>query len=221
MERGAARQLDRGAVLRRGMFWFVAALAATWLGPPTPPPVGAAPAVERFALVPGESSASYHAQETFLGSTRTAVGTTREVRGHILIDRSNLRGLHIGTIVIDLSKLQSDNGSRDDYLRRNTLATERFPTAEFAPSDVLGLPEAPAPGRDVPVTIRGALRLRDVTRNASFAAVLRFEDAAIIGAASTTVRLTDHGIPPPNFANLVRAGDAVRLEIRFTARPEH
>ncbi|MBM3449850.1 MAG: YceI family protein [Armatimonadetes bacterium] len=137
--------------------------------------VGAGPAVERFTIVPGEWTASYDVQETFLRNMQfnVAVGTTRDVRGEIAFDRANPRNTRIGTITIDVNKLQSDNGTRDNFIRRNTLETEKFPTAEFTPTEILGLPETVAAGREVAASIRGNLRIKDATGLATFAATPR------------------------------------------------
>lgn len=66
--------------------------------------------------------------------------------------------------MVDLRELRSDQQRRDNYLRQNTLQTDRFPTATFRPKAVEGLPN-PLPQRGrFPVRVVGDLTIRDVTQ---------------------------------------------------------
>ncbi len=106
---------------------------------------------QTFEVASGE--ARYRVREELLG-------TTKGVTGRVV-----LRGAEAqGEFVVDLRELRSDQARRDNYLRQNTLQTDRFPTATFRPKRVEGLPNPlPRQGR-YPVRVVGDLTIRDVTQ---------------------------------------------------------
>lgn len=77
-----------------------------------------------FEVVPSASEARYRVREQLAGNNfpNDAVGTTQSVSGTIAFDAQG-RIVPGSKITVDLRTLRSDNRRRDDYLRRNTLAT--------------------------------------------------------------------------------------------------
>jgi polyisoprenoid-binding protein YceI len=95
-----------------------------------------------IVIVPEKSQARYRVREQLVGVNlpNDAVGATRAITGTIV-------GRPDGTIVsaaskfrVDLRTLKSDRDQRDNFLRRSTLETDRFPFAEFVPVQAPGLP---------------------------------------------------------------------------------
>ena len=100
-------------------------------------------------MVPERSTASYRIREQLAGINfpSDAVGTTQAVTGTIALDDQGQVRLSDSRMTIDLRTLRSDSDRRDNYVRRNTLETERYPTVVFVPTAVRGLPRPPfAPG---------------------------------------------------------------------------
>lgn len=204
-------------------------------GPATPTPSAAAaqvvrapsavaapaPGVVRFVIVAGASSVTYNVDETFVVGARfnTAVGITTDVRGEVFVDRARPSNTRIGAISIDISKFKSDSERRDAAIRQRWLESERYPTAEFAPTRVAGLPETYVEGREVPVQIEGNLRIREATRPTHFASTVRLEGSVLTVAGRAVIKMTDFGFDPPSILGVLRAENEVRLEFRFVARP--
>ncbi len=186
-------------------------------------PVSTVPAVglERFVIVPGKSQVAYHVGEVLFNQNHQfnlATGVTNVVQGEVLIDRANPRRSRVGPITIDISQFTSDSARRDEMIRAHWLESSRYPIAEFTPTAIQGLPDEYAPGREIPVQITGNLRIREVTRPTTFDASLKLEGQTIIGVVTTKILMTDFGFDPPSLLGILKAGNEVTLEFRFTAR---
>src|SRR3989337_618767 len=122
-------------------------LAVLFVRPPLAPPVGpaatlAAPAQERFVIVPAESQVIYRVAETFINENNwfnVAGGLTQVVRGEIFLDRRNPQNSRVGTITVDISQFKSDNIRRDRAIRERWLESARYPLAGVSPAGVPGV----------------------------------------------------------------------------------
>jgi len=171
--------------------------------------------------VPAESLAVYRVGEVFLNQNNrfnVAEGTTPAITGELLIDRATRRNTRIGTITVDMSQFQSDSARRDNAIRNRWLESGRYPMAEFTPTAIEGLPDVYVNGREHQIRVTGTLKIRDVSRPATFATTLKLENAALTGVATTQIRMTDFGFDPPSILGVLRAENDVRLEFRFVAR---
>jgi polyisoprenoid-binding protein YceI len=195
---------------------------------PSRPALGAAaqsPApsgVQRFAIVPGESSVTYRVNETFISEgnrLNTAVGTTSVVRGEIFVDRARPANSRVGTVTVDISQFKSDSARRDNAIRTRWLESGRFPVAEFTSTALTGLPDAYQDGREVPVQIAGSLKIRDVTRPVTFASAIKLEGGTLTVTGTTTIKMTDFGFDPPSILGILRSENEAKLEFKFVARP--
>ena len=185
-------------------------------------PTTAAPAVQRFAVVPAESLVTYRVAETFFregNRLNVAVGTTNAVKGEITVDRAAPRNSRIGTITVDISTFRSDSTRRDQAIRERWLESARFPTAEFRPTAVEGLPATYREGEELRLQVTGDLKVRDVTRPVTFTLTLVLQGATLRGTGQTSILMTDFGFEPPSILGILRAENEVRLEFRFVARP--
>lgn len=183
----------------------------------TPTPAG----LERYVIDPAGSQASYRVGEVFIDQGNqfsVAVGTTHAIQGEIFLDRANPRRSRVGTITVDISQLKSDRSGRDRRIRSGWLESERFPMAVFTPTQIQGLPDAYTPGREITVQILGDLKIREVTRPATFSTKLRFDGATLTGIATTTIRMTDFGFEPPSILGVLKAENEAKLEFAFVAR---
>lgn len=200
---------------------FGAALAV-WGGAPAAHGVPAAVAagVERFVISPEESAVTYRVPETFLEGNQfnIAVGVTHGVQGEVLLDRAAPRNTRIGAITVDISAFQSDKARRDQAIRDNWLESSKYPTAVFTPTSISGLPQTYTEGQDIPLRIAGDLKIRTVTRPATFIGSVRLVKDTLTGAADTTIRMTDFGFDPPSILGILRAQNKADLHLAFTAR---
>ena len=81
----------------------------------------------------GNSIARFRVREQFarVSLPNDAVGRTREVSGSWVFDGSGSVVDGQSKITVGLVSLQSDEDDRDEYLRTNSLESEKFPSAEL------------------------------------------------------------------------------------------
>jgi polyisoprenoid-binding protein YceI len=184
-------------------------------------PVAQTLGAQRYVIDTAASEALYHVGETFINrgnAFKVAVGTTHDIQGEILIDRARPQQSRIGPITVNISQLTSDSRRRDNAIRRRWLESATYPTAVFTPTSIQGLPGAYVDGRDIPVRIAGNLRVRDVTKPATFTGTVNLTGDTLTGNATTTVLMTDFGFNPPSILGFLNAENQAQLEIKLTAR---
>ena len=100
----------------------------------------------RYDVVPEGTEVRYRVREQLVGLSfpNDAVGATNAVDGSIVFDAQGRLVSGQSRVTVDLRTLRSDEPRRDNYLRRNTLETERYPTVTFLPAEARGLP-VPSP----------------------------------------------------------------------------
>jgi polyisoprenoid-binding protein YceI len=185
-------------------------------------PAGAA-GVQRFVIVPEQSTVTYRVAETFFregNRLNTAVGVTKAVRGEVRVNRADPRLSSIGSITVDISQFRSDSERRDQAIRDRWLESTRFPTAQFTPTSISGLPSTYREGQELQLRITGSLKVRDVVRPVAFDAVLKVSGNTLTGTAKTAVKMTDFGFDPPSILGILRAENDVALEFAITARAQ-
>jgi polyisoprenoid-binding protein YceI len=117
------------------------------------------------------------------------------------------------------ANLQDGGDRRDGYVRRRLLAVEGFPTVEFAPTSVRGLPFEPAAGPGaasaVSFEVIGNLTVRGVTRSATWVVTARRAGDRLTGTASTRFTFTDFAIAQPRVPVVLSVADTITLEYDF------
>jgi len=184
--------------------------------PSSPAAVG----VEHFTIVPSASNVIYRVGETFFEGNRfnLAVGTTQSIQGDVFVDRANPARSRVGPITIDISTFQSNSARRDRAIRDRWLESSRFPTAQFTPTAVQGLPGLYREGQDVPVQVLGNLRVREVTKPVVFSGTVKLAGEMLTGTVQTAILMTDFGFDPPSILGVLKAENQVQLELQFTAK---
>jgi polyisoprenoid-binding protein YceI len=199
----------------------IAALSAAGLplggrGPAEAQPAGAA---VRYAVTDG-SEVRYRVREQLAGLSlpNDAVGTTRAVEGQIVLDAPGRVVPGESRFTVDLRTLQSDEPRRDRYVRRNTLETERYPTAVLVPAELRGLPvPLPAAGT-LPFELVGDFTVRETTRRITWPATATFEGSAVRVQARTAFRFGDFGLRIPRVSVVLSVEDDIRLEADLRLR---
>lgn len=173
----------------------------------------------RLTLVTGENEARFRAREQLAGRSlpNDAVGSTRDVSGTIALGPDGVILGDESKVVVDLRTLKSDEGRRDNFIRRNTLQTHRFPTAEFVPSEARGLSSPLPESGETTFQLVGNLTVHGATRPAMWDVIARFTGQEVAGTAATTVRLEDFGMTRPTVGPVLSIEETLRLEIEFRA----
>jgi polyisoprenoid-binding protein YceI len=174
----------------------------------------------RYNVVAERSEARYRIREQLAGINfpSDAVGSTRAIEGGIVLDAQGRVVTGNSRLTVDLRTLQSDRDRRDNYVRRNTLETDRFPMVVFVPSEVRGLSLPLPEAGTTSFELLGELTVRDVTRRTSWQATATFNGQEVSVQASTTFRFADFGLSIPRVASVLSVEDSIRLETDLLLR---
>jgi polyisoprenoid-binding protein YceI len=152
------------------------------------------------------TEAGYRVREQLanLPAESDAVGRTSDVTGSITLvaagDGAQLTG---GSIEVDTTTIESDEGRRDNRLRSEGLETDAFPSATFAITAPVEIPASALAGEAADVTLVGDLTLHGVTRSVEIPAQARLADGQIQVAGSITFPLADYDITAPNIGGFI------------------
>jgi polyisoprenoid-binding protein YceI len=174
-----------------------------------------------FQLAPGATEARFIIDETLLGSAKTVVGATHDVAGEMLVDLNNPANSTLGIIRINLRTLETDNEIRNRAIRSQIFQAdlEEFEFAEFAPSELVGLPDNLAVGEAIAFEIVGKLTVHGVSQPVTFDATMtRVSESQFEGSATSVVRYRDFGISIPEAPGVANISDEVQLEIEFVTQ---
>ena len=168
----------------------------------------------RYSVVPEGSEVRYRVREQLVGLSfpNDAVGATSVVEGTIHLDAQGRLVPAGSRITVDLRTLRSDEPRRDNYVRRNTLETERFPTVVFAPTEVRGLTVPLPESGSVPFELLGDLTVKEVTRRVTWSTTATFDGARVVVRARTAFRFGDFGLRVPRVSVVLSVDDDIKLE---------
>ena len=174
----------------------------------------------RYTVVPERSEARYRIREQLAGVNfpNDAVGTTRAIEGGIAFDAQGRIVAGQSRFTVDLRTLTSDQPRRDNYVRRNTLETERYPTAVFVPTEVRGLSVPLPQSGTATFELTGDFTVRTVTRRTTWQATATFSAADVDVRTHTAFRFADLGLQIPRVASVLSVDDSIRLELDLVLR---
>lgn len=184
------------------------------------PPVAHAQAPLRYTVVVERSEARYRVRERLAGLSfpSDAVGTTSAIEGHIALDARGRVLVSDSRFTVDLRTLRSDEARRDNYLRRRTLETDRYPTVVLVPTELRGLRVPFPPAGTASFELVGDLTVRDVTRRVVWDATATFDGQDVGVRARTAFRFGGFGLPIPRVAVVLSVEDTIRLEADLALR---
>jgi polyisoprenoid-binding protein YceI len=123
-------------------------------------------------------------------------------------------------IEVDIRTLRSDESRRDNFIHRNVLESQQFPSAVFVPKEIRGLPfPLPATGQ-ASFQLLGDLTAHGVTRAITWEVTAQFADQEISGSASTDFMFRDYNMEPPRVGPVLSVEDGGKLEIDFRVARE-
>jgi polyisoprenoid-binding protein YceI len=182
---------------------------------PTPPiPAGAV----RFIATPFKGLATVKVEEHLAANlvNTDAVLTSNGVDGVLTL---NADGSFTpdSRIVVDLTRLQSDQALRDRWLQLFGLETNRFKTATFVPNKVTGLPLPLPQSGEWPFAIEGELTVHGEHGKFIWSAIAQRSGRDLTATATLTVRWANFKIEKPQAAvtQVVSVSDEIRLELKF------
>jgi polyisoprenoid-binding protein YceI len=176
----------------------------------------------RLALAPEGNEARYRVREQLAGIDfpSDAVGATTAVTGALVIETDGSIVRDQSRFVVDLRTLTTDNSRRDNYVRRNTLQTDTFPTAEFVPAAFTGLPSPLPTSGELSFHVTGDLTIHGVTTPVTWDVTARATENGYTGLATVALRFADFGMRVPRVRSVLSVEDDIRLEYEFNLVPE-
>jgi polyisoprenoid-binding protein YceI len=190
-------------------------LTAGWLAHAQAPP-----AALRYVVVPDRSEVRYRVREQLVSFNfpNDAVGSTKAVDGQVVLDGQGRVVAGESRFTVDVRTLRSDAERRDNYIRRRTLETERYPTVVLVPVEFRGLP-APLPQAGTAAfELIGDLTVRDATRRTTWQTTASFTGPEVSLEAWTAFRFEDVRLPIPRVSVVLSVEDNIRLEADLVLR---
>ena len=166
-----------------------------------------------------EITANYRVTEQLarLPSPIQAVGYTNSITGGIYID--SLGNPDSSSILnIDLSSLKSDESNRDNYLKRNSLETDKFPEAVFEIKDIIGLDTESLMNtgkNDFEMQLVGDLTIHGVTKTKTWNITASSESGKLKGKGSVSFPFSDFDMKIPQLFFIISVEDKITLELDF------
>ncbi len=172
----------------------------------------------RLVLAADGNEARYLVREQLanLSFPSDAVGAIGAITGMIVIAEDGALVPEESKFVVDLTTLRSDSGMRDNFIQRNTLQTNTYPTAEFAPTQAIGLPSPLPISGTVAFQLVGDLTVHGVTNQSTWEVTAEIVDGReLVGRASTSFTFDDYGMTAPRVARVLSIEETIRLEFDF------
>jgi len=177
-------------------------------------------AAVQFDIASG-TKATYRVREQLAGLNfpDDAIGSTEGVTGTLVLLPDGTFDAAKSKLTFDLKALKSDQDMRDGYVQARTLETDKFPTAEFVPHKLQGVP-SPLPAPDRPTgqsgfQLTGDLTVHGVTKEVTLNGYATFSKDLVAGRALTSFTFATFGLTKPSLARLLRVDDKIDLDIQF------
>jgi polyisoprenoid-binding protein YceI len=172
----------------------------------------------RLELAESGNEARYRVREQLanLSLPSDAVGKTSAVTGAIVLHPDGTLAGDQSKFVVDVTGLTSDQNRRDNFVRRNVLETGTYPTVEFLPNQVIGLPSPLPTSGEVTFQLAGDLTIHGVTRPTTWQVTATVHDGReLAGTASTAFTFADFELNQPRVPVVLSIEDTIKLEIDF------
>jgi len=167
----------------------------------------------------GNSIGRFRVREQFarVSLPNDAVGTTREVSGSVVFDGSGTVLPGESKITVGLLSLISDEDERDEFLRTNSLQSEKFPLAELVVRETPGLPWPILCQGEMEIQLVGDMTVHGVTSQLTWNATVQFSPNAVKGLMKTNFPFSTFDMKKPKKLFLLSVDDNIRLELQFDA----
>jgi polyisoprenoid-binding protein YceI len=177
----------------------------------------------RFVVAPTGNEARYRVREQLVGRDlpNDVIGATQDVSGRLFVEPDGTVIRDSSKIVVQVATLKTDQTRRDNYLRRNTLETAKYPTVDVVPQTFSGITSPIAPGTSREFSLVANVTIHGVTRPTTWQVTARAEGKDVVGTAKTAFTFKDFNLEQPRVPIVLSVADTVRLEydFRFIQQP--
>lgn len=162
--------------------------------------------VGSFALDDEKSRVEFHVRDNRGGFT----GVARDVDAHVVVREQGDAFTADVEVRVDARTMTTGIAVRDRQMRRDFLATDRFPTITFRGTAV---PRSRPGALAFQAVLRGSLTIKDVTRDVEIPLRVTALADSYLAEGQGTVRMSDFRIPIPRFLVFV-AEDPVEITLK-------
>ncbi|MCI0439050.1 MAG: YceI family protein [Chloroflexi bacterium] len=155
-----------------------------------------------------------------LSTPSEAVGETSDVSGAIVFEADGSVNSALSRIIVDIRTLESDEARRDNFLRTDSLESNRFPLADFVVQETPGLSWPLPESGEVAFQMVGEMTLHGVTSPLTWDVTAQFGESEVTGQASTVFDFDTFDIDKPSLFFILTVEDEIRLELDFVTGVE-
>jgi polyisoprenoid-binding protein YceI len=175
-----------------------------------------------FTVVTEKSQANYRLTEQLANRDlpNDAVGVTKQISGMIVYKADGTIDSAQSKITVDLTDLKSDANMRDNYVRRNILQIDQYPSVVFVPTSVEGLSWPLPESGQVSFVVKGNLTIRDVTKPVQWDVTGEIANGEATGQARTEFQFADFNLTQPSVPIVLSLEDKIILEATIVMSPK-
>jgi len=175
----------------------------------------------RFVVAPAGNEARYRVREQLVGVDlpNDAVGATQSIAGTLVVDANGAVVRDRSRITVNITGLKSDKDRRDNFIKRRTMETEKFPTVELIPTALRGLTARPADGATTTFELLADLTVHGVTKPTTWKVTAKSEGPDLVGSATTAFTFKDFSLDQPKVPVVLSVADTIKLEYDFRFTP--
>ncbi|MES2225038.1 MAG: YceI family protein, partial [Patescibacteria group bacterium] len=169
-----------------------------------------APEQKLYRIDSANSKVQFSITEELRGKPFTAVGTTNQVAGDIIVGTTDGKAsLTAGTITIDANTFKTDSAQRDGAITRFIIktGTEGNQYITFKATSISALPAVIETGKPFSFTATGNLTLAGITKPATLAVTATQTDSALTGTIKSTLKRSDYSLTIPNIPFVANVPD--------------
>jgi polyisoprenoid-binding protein YceI len=189
--------------------------AVSPLATPSTPSAGPQSSAVRFVLVSEKSEARYRVREQLANVSlpSDAIGRTNDFTGTVVVKPDGTVVSSDSKFVVNLGTLTSDRSQRDNFIKRNVLQTDQYPTAVFVPTQVTGLPSPLPQSGAVSFKLTGDLTVHSVTKPVTWDVSGQVQGNEFTGQATTAFKFEDFNLTQPRVPVVLSVEDHIQLEL--------
>jgi polyisoprenoid-binding protein YceI len=157
--------------------------------------------------------AGYRVDEELAGiGAQTAVGRTPNVSGTLTVQDGQVTDVAVD---VDLTTLKSDSDQRDGSIRSRGLQSDQYPTASFALTDPIEIPDGLADGQSASTQASGELTLHGVTKPITVDVDAQMGNGTVAVTGNAPIKLSDFGIEAPTGFRVLSIQDDGTFEFQI------
>ncbi len=174
--------------------------------------------VYTFQVDPAQTTVGYAVNEVLFGNKQITRGQTSAVDGQFQLGVQDGKPyISMSKLQVDLRTLKSDNGMRDEAIRRQWLESNKYPYAVFVAKSVDGFPAEAVQGQAYTFKVSGDMTIRDITKPVTFDITVTMKGSTLTGEGTTQINMKDFGFNPPEILGRFTVTDPATLSIKGVA----